>query len=185
MLVKVYNLLNFVLRTQAFFSQYREPAWLSRSLVNILTSTYPIHIQLVNQARPSLTLQKSERGSSRCYGLTGFGCLVYLTRSIMALLHSTILYYGHGYTSLYFTLHFSTMALLHFTLFYHGSTSLYFTVYIILPWLYLWLIIILLDSTLLYHGSILYYLTLHYSAMTLLLSILLYHSSTSLHFTLH
>ena len=67
MLAKVYSLLNFIGCTQNSFSQYRQPAWLSRSLVNILTSTCPIHIQLVHQARPSLTLQKSERGSSRCY----------------------------------------------------------------------------------------------------------------------
>ena len=70
----------------------------------------------------------------------------------------------------------STMAILHFTLFYRGSTSLYFTIYITLPWLYLWLIVILLDSTLLYHGSILLYL---------IDSTLLYHGSTSHFFTLY
>ena len=62
MLTKVFSLLNFILRTQDSFSQYRQPAWLSRSLVNILTSTCPIHIWLVNQARPFLTLRKVRKG---------------------------------------------------------------------------------------------------------------------------
>ena len=167
MLVKVYSLLNFVLRTQGFFSQYREPAWLSRSLVNILTSTCPIHIQLVNQVRSSLTLQKSERGSSRCYGLTGCGCLVYLTlhcptipllhstslyltRSITTLLHSTLLYYRHGFTSLYITLLHSKLlyAWVYFTLLHSTLLNL--------PRLYF----SLLHSTFLYHDSTSLYLIL-------------------------
>ena len=98
------------------------------------------------------------------------------------LLHSILLYY-HGYTSVSFILHYSTMAPLHTTwlyitkngstLLYHGSIfSLhYFTmalslVYITLPWLcltirdYPWLCITLtwhyftlIDSSLFYHGS--------------------------------
>ena len=69
----------------------------------------------------------------------GVGAPLDTTTSTMALLHSildsTLPY--HGCTSLYKTLHFSTMAQLH-------STRLYIT----LPWLNF----PLLDSTLLYHG---------------------------------
>ena len=73
------------------------------------------------------------------------------------LLDSTLLY--HGSTSLYFTLHYSTMALLH-------STWLYITLQ--------WLCLTLLDSTLLYYGSTSLHFTLHYSTMALLPSIWLY-----------
>ena len=62
----------------------------------------------------------------------------------MAIIHSTLL--NHGSTSLYLTLHYSTLDVLDSTL---------------LPWLYL----TLLDSTLLYHGS-----TLHYFIVALLYS---------------
>ena len=50
-----------------------------------------------------------------------------LPRLYFTLLDSALLY--HGYTSLYYTLHYSTKVLLHSTivsiLVYHGSTSLY------------------------------------------------------------
>ena len=68
-------------------------------------------------------------------------------------------YRRHLRTWPYFTLHFSTMALLHSTL-----------LYISLPWLYF----ILQYSTFLYHGSTSFYITLHFSTMALLHSTLLY-----------
>ena len=74
-------------------------------------------------------------------------------------LYSTYLY--HGSTSRYFSLHYSTMALLHCTL-----------LYLTLPWLYF----TLLYSTLLYHGCASLYFTLHCSTSIV---------STSLHVTQH
>jgi len=114
------------------------------------------------------------------------------------LLDSTLLY--QGYTSLYFTLHYSTLAILKST-----------WVYITLPWFYFTLLdstfpvpsfnFTLLDSTLLYQGSTSLYVILHYSTVvhlhstglyitlpwlyfTLLDSTLLYHGWISLYFTL-
>ena len=74
------------------------------------------------------------------------------------------------------------MALLHSTLLYYGSTSPYLTLYITLHCLYfiqlditlLWLYFTQLDSTLLYHGSTSLYLILHYSTIALLHSTWLY-----------
>jgi len=81
----------------------------------------------------------------------------------MAVLHSTRLYislprlyftrldstlFYHGSTSLYLTLHYSTMAQLHSIL---DSTLLY----------HAWIYVTLHDSTLVFHGSTSLYKTLH------------------------
>ena len=106
-------------------------------------------------------------------------------RSYFTLLYSRLLY--HGSCSLYFILHYSTMALLHSTL-----------LYITLPWLYS----TLHYSTLLYHGCTSFKVILDYSTMalvqstlfeitqpwlyfTLLDSTLYYNGSTSLYFILY
>ena len=115
----------------------------------------------------------------------------------MVLPHSTrsrLLY--HDSTSFYFTVHYSTMAVLHCTLLDIILPILYFTllystlstmallhstlVYISLPWLSF----TLLYSTLLYHGSTSLYHTLHYSIIALLHSTLLYITLPWLYFTL-
>ena len=96
----------------------------------------------------------------------------FLTLPCMALLHCTWPFLSmHGSTSLYLTLHYSTMPLLHpiynSTAFYDGSSSLYLTV-LPLPWLYFtwlyitqtWFYFTVIESTLLYHGSTSPYLTL-------------------------
>jgi len=103
-------------------------------------------------------------------------------------LHSTLLY--HGSTSLYFILHYNTIAVLHSS--YSTKALLQFTwLYIALPWLYF----TLPDSMLLYHCSTPLHFNLHYSIMallhssslyfTLLHSTLLYHSCTSLYLLQH
>ena len=108
----------------------------------------------------------------------------------MALLHYMWLY--HSSTSLYFTLHYSTTALL-------SSTSLY----CILSWLYShlhamalphstwlfcylpWLHFTPLDSTLLHvHGSTSLYLTLHYYTIYYSSTLTLHYSIPWLYFTL-
>ena len=71
------------------------------------------------------------------------------------------------------------MAVLHSTLLYNGSISLYFTINV--PWLYF----ILLDSTLFYHGSTSLYINVPWLYFILLDSALFYHGSTSLYSTLH
>ena len=106
----------------------------------------------------------------------------------LSALYSTLLYFSS--TSLYFTLHNSTLDPLH-------STSLD----IFLPWLYftlhestlfyigytshhidlLCLYITLLDSTLHYYGSTSQYLTLHYSTIALLYCTLHYSALSLLH----
>ena len=83
-------------------------------------------------------------------------------------LDSTLIYYGS--TSMYLTLHYSTLALLHTTLFH-----------IILLWMYF----TLLDSALLYIGSTSFYFTPHNSTMAVLHSTLFYYSSTSLYLNLY
>ena len=90
--------------------------------------------------------------------------------STMALLYSTLHYLPcHCSTSHYVTQHYSNMAILNSTtLLYNSSTSLYLS----LPYS----IIALLHSTLLY-------ITLPGLYFTLIFSILLYHASTSLYFT--
>ena len=112
----------------------------------------------------------------------------------VTLLESRFLY--HCCTSLYFTLHNSTIPLLLSTLLYislpwlyftlldstllnHGSTSLYFTL-LYSPWLYF----TLLYSTLHYHGSTSLYLTVHYSTMALLHLTWVYILLPLLYFTL-
>ena len=103
-----------------------------------------------------------------------------LLRSTLLLnLHEPTLLY-HGSTSLYFTLHFSTMGLRHCTWFYITQSWLYF---------------ILFHSTIFYPGSTSLYLTLHYSTMVVRHSTSLYfilhysimarHNSTSLYFLYH
>jgi len=94
-------------------------------------------------------------------------CYITVPWLYFTLLDSTLIYQGS--TSLYVTLHFSTMDLLH-------STWLYTT----LPWLYF----TLLDPTLLYHGSTSFYFTLHYCTKFLLHSTLLYIDLPWLYFTL-
>ena len=114
----------------------------------------------------------------------------------MALLHSTRLYIPipwlyftllnstllcHGSTSYYFPLHYSTIALHYFSL--HKSTMVLLhsiRLYITLPRLYF----SLQDCTLLYHGSTSIYYTLHYSTLDLLHSTRLYITIPWLYFTL-
>ena len=86
-------------------------------------------------------------------------------------------------TSLYMTLHYSTMSLLHSTWLYITLPCLYYTL-LSLPWFYF----ILLYSISLHHGSTSFYLTLPYSTLALLqstFSTLLYHGPTSHYLTLH
>ena len=139
------------------------------------------------------------------------------------LLECTLLY--HGSTSLYVTLHHSSIALLTLlesSAFYHSSSSLCLNLYITIPWLYFtvyltlnystmallhstwlyttlqFLYFTLLDFTslfhgstslflnlyiILYHGCTLLYLTLHYSIMALF-NLTLLDSTTALYFTL-
>ena len=122
------------------------------------------------------------------------------------LLDSTIFYQDS--TSLYYTLHYSTMVLLHSTRLYITLPWLYFTLhnstmaillstwqYIIIPWLYFLLLdpnsdtmslyFTLLDSTLLHYGSTSLYWTLHYSTMTPLHSTRHYITLPWHYFTLH
>ena len=116
-----------------------------------------------------------------------------------ALLHCTWLYITLPW--FYFTLRFSILwlcfTLLDSTLVYYCTTSLYLTLHhsTIAPlhstWIYItrpWLNFTLLYSTLLYCGFTSLYLTLHYSTMayfTLLRYTLLYQSFTSLYLTPH
>ena len=83
--------------------------------------------------------------------LISTGLYIILPWFYFTLLDSKLL--NHGSTSLYLTLHYSTMAIL-------ISTGLY----IILPWLYF----TLLDSALLYHGCTSLYLIVCYCTMALL-----------------
>ena len=124
----------------------------------------------------------------------------------MALLHSKRLY--HGNTSLYFTLHYSTMALLDSTWLYMTLTWFYFTLLVSnystmdllhSTWLHITLqclYFIVLDSSLLYHSYFtLLDSTLHYpcsnkfikhdSTMSFLHSTLFYIFLQWLYFTLY
>ena len=86
------------------------------------------------------------------------------------LLYITLLWFclnlHYSSTSLHWTLHYTTMALLH-------STGLCINV--------LWLYFTTPDYTLLYYGSTSLHLTIHYSTMALLHSTLALLHSTSLH----
>ena len=96
------------------------------------------------------------------------------------LLDSTFLY--HISTSHYFTLHYSTVDLLHFT-WLSGDLGLHIN----LPWIYFTLRdwVANWDYTLIYHGSTSIYLTSHFSTMALLDTTWLYRGSTSLYVTIH
>ena len=108
-------------------------------------------------------------------------------------LHLTILDTTVALHSILFTLHYSTVALLHSTLHFSTMALLHATWhYITLPWLYF----TVHYSTLLYHGSISLYFTLlhftlvyhgstqHYTTMDLHHSPFLYINSTWLYITL-
>ena len=97
------------------------------------------------------------------------------------LLDSRLLY--HDFTSLYLTLHYSTMALIHSTRLYMTLSWLYFT---LLDCIYYSTMAVLHSSRLyiIYKGSTSLYWTLHFSNMALLHSTGFYITLPWLYFTL-